>query len=168
MRKGCILELGCSWKENRTQLGHSSFCPCLGRTFLRVGKICCRMEWRGRYTGESQDYEAKSVVSEDLWGPATERYPSVPQGTWSPLRRLRDSRDSPPDALCGAPGLPCLGPRRVTRGRRRQSPRFCEASRSRCPSCFSLSSGPARCQSGGSHTQGPPYCRRLRQKRKLI
>lgn len=80
--------------------------PLFGSNLSMCWQICCLME-EGEVHG-GQDYEAKSVVSEDLWGPATERYPSVPQGTWSPLWRPRDSRDYPPltPLWCSRPALP--------------------------------------------------------------
>lgn len=42
--KGLILELGCHWKENWTQLGHSSFCPLCGLNLSMCWQICCLME----------------------------------------------------------------------------------------------------------------------------
>lgn len=68
---------------------------------------------------------------------------------------------------CSAWGLPSWSTW-LTQGERGQLQRSREVNQSHCRSCSSLFSEPGRCQSEGSHRQGPPYCRRLQRKRKRI
>lgn len=165
MKRGCILELGMS-TGRRT--GHSwdipASCPLSGLNLSACWQITSNGGGRGT-RGRVRIVRAKSVVSEALWGPATGSYPSAPRHL-EPLRRLRDSADAPPDALWRLQACPAWDHGGSARGGNHRG--FCEEADGAATELLLLRPLDARCRSGGSHTQGPPYCRRLRQKRELV
>lgn len=100
MKKGCILELGCRWKENWTQLGHSSFCPLSGLNLSACWQIRCLMEGGGEVHGGRVRIVRPRVWSLRLSGDLPQEVTlQCPKALGAPSGGCVTPADAPPDAL---------------------------------------------------------------------